>query len=217
MKQTGRMLTMLTTCIWFLGCASFKGHDLPEVGTLLPPKQNVARQNASYEFSSETELVKKRPHHEEARAKLEAEFVDVLHESGYFGILKNGSYENDLKITIHLVNSANPAAMLPAFITGYSLYTIPSWAKDTFEVVCNVQAADGREYEYTLEDSSIIVQWLPMILAFPFNMPLRVPVDVRKNIYRNLIKKMKDDGIFSKFDPLNRTSKLVVTFEVAFL
>ena len=58
-------------------------------------------------------------------------------------------------------------------------------------------------------------QWLPMIFAFPFNMPNKVGVEVRKNIYRNLILRMQEDGLLPKAGNLTKTGNLKISFEIA--
>ena len=194
---TSKTLFILATCMFFMGCASFKGHNLPEVGVLPTPSPDAQKPTATFVFLSEADIFGKRPSPEYLQAILEAEFVGVLRESGYFGTVEKGDEGKDLAMNVHLVDSGNAAAILPALITGFSLYTIPSWATDKFGVVCIVKTTDGKQRKYELEDSSTLVQWLPMILAFPFNMPNNVPVEVRKNIYKNLILKMQEDGLFS--------------------
>ena len=215
MNRIGRILTILTACSLFMGCASFTRNNLPNVGVLLPPAPDAEKPAATFEFSSEVDMMGKRSHPENARSMLEAELVEVLHESGYFATLDKGSDGKDLSVNVHLVNSGNPAALVPAMITGFSLYTIPSWVTDTFNIVCTIKAADGKEYEYTLEDSITSAQWLPMIFAFPFNMPNKVGVEVRKNIYRNLIMRMQEDGLLPKSGNLTKTSNLMISFEIA--
>ena len=214
LKPTVTYLIILAACALLTGCASFKRHNLPEIGDLPSPVPGADKPTATYEFSSEVDLMGKRPHRENIRSILDAEFVEVLRESGYFATIEKGTDGKKLAINVHLVNSGNPTAMVPAVITGLSLYTIPSWATDKFEILCKVKSANGKQYEYTLEDSSTLVQWLPMALAFPFNMPNKVPVEVRKNIYKNLIIKMQKDGLLPQANKSLETSSLTIVIEI---
>lgn len=179
------------------GCASFKGNQLPAVGKLPPSATGVEKPDITFKFSAGESYIVKREHYEGARQQLESEFAQVLRESGYFAAVTEGSEGKGIHINAKLVNSGSPIGLIPAFITGLSLYTIPSWATDNFEVTAKVTTVDGREHTYSLTDSSTLVQWLPMVFAFPFKNPLEVPVEVRKNIYRNLILKMQEDGVLS--------------------
>lgn len=178
-----------------VGCASFRVNELADMGSLPPPSGTGRDAIVSYEFSADVEMGQSRPQPELLRSQLEAEFLEVLLNSGYFYAIDHQIEDADFAMQINILNRGNPAAMLPAFVTGFSLFTIPSWAKDTFILTCQIHTREGVDYFYQLEDASILVQWLPMILAFPFNLPARVPVDIRKNMYRHLLLQMKDDGL----------------------
>lgn len=181
-----------------VGCASFKGNQLPEVGKLPPSATGAEKPDVTFKFSSGVFFVSKQEHIESVRQQMEDEFVQVLRESGYFATVTEGNEGKGIHINAMLINSGSPAGMIPAVITGLSLYTIPSWATDNFEVTAKVTTPNGKEHTYNLSDSSTLVQWLPMIFAFPFKNPIEVPVEVRKNIYKNLIQKMQEDGVLSK-------------------
>lgn len=75
-----------------------------------------------------------------------------------------------------------------------SLYTIPSWATIKVHVTANAKKAD-KTYIYDVSDSMTMVQWLPMIFAFPFANPFSVGKEVDSNTYNALVLKMKADGI----------------------
>ncbi len=193
-----------------LGCAVFRSNDLPEVGTLTGPVATAKKPTAGYEFASAVDMGSKRPSHEHARAIHEKEFAEVLRESGYFTTVEKGSGK-DISIIVELVDSADPAAMVGAVITGLSLYTIPSWATSTMEATCKVTTADGKTRDYKLKDSATLVQWLPMMFVFPFK-PFSGIEDMRKNIYRNLIVKMQEDGILPKAGQPAKTGSLLMRF-----
>ena len=101
----------------------------------------------------------------------------------------------------------------PAFITGFSFWTIPSWATDNFEVSCKVSTADGKTYDYKLKDSTTLVSWLPMIVVSPFK-PITDIAELRKNIYKNVIIKMQEDGILPKPGQPLKTTSLLIRFEM---
>ena len=130
--------------------------------------------------------------------RLSDEFAGALQESGDFTSVSEGSFGGDIYIEAHLLNSGDPAAVIPAFITGLSLWTIPSWFTDRWYLTTKVRTADQKEYSYSLEDADIMIQWLPMIVFTPFKFPAVVSQDVRNNLYRNLIVQMRKDGILQK-------------------
>ncbi len=103
--------------------------------------------------------------------------------------------------------------MIPAVITGLSLYTIPSWATDNYNVTAKVITQNGKEHIYELTDAMTTVQWLPMIFVFPFQNMVNVSRQVRQNIWKNLILKMQKDGVLPQHVPVGQTDHLVIQFE----
>lgn len=193
------------------GCAIFRGGELPDVENLPAPAATAPRPKASYEFSSAVNMGEKRPQHQNLRAKLETEFAETLRESGYFATVEKGG-SKDVNITVEMVETSDPAAVAAAFITGLSLYTIPSWMTVDIEATCRATTSDGRTREYKLKDSATLVQWLPMAVVFPFK-PFSEIVDLRKNMYRNLIVRMQEDGVLPKPGQPARTGSISIQFE----
>lgn len=200
---------MVVFTMTMTGCASFKRHQLPEVGSLPSLQNGTTRPNASYEFSSGIEVFGKQEHPEKIRAQLEREFLDVLNESGYFAVLTKGD-NGEMRIKIRLVNSGNPAVILPGFITGFSLFTIPSWATDKFTASVKVTTSDSKEYAYELCDCMTTVMWLPMIVVAPFKNIITVPREVRKNIWKNLLLRMQQDGVLPRATSTGPMSSLEI-------
>lgn len=192
-----KKLGLLVICFWLTGCAVFEGGKLPKAQ--LESAQNDHHEKQSVEYSSLAlgglTSTDKMP--EMAQSIIEGELADVLESSDYFSRISKKDDAADIHLDITLKNHGDPAAMIPAIITGASLYTIPSWATDNFDVVAIVERKDGLKKEYRLTDSTKLVQWLPMIFLFPVQ-NFSVVTDVRKNIYTNLLVEMKNDGFFNK-------------------
>ncbi len=197
----------------FTGCASFPGNNLPNVGKLPPLTESTNKPSASYSFSSWVDLFGKKEHQENIRKQLEDEFLSVLRESRHFASLTPND-QGEINIEVRLVNSGNPAVMIPAFITGLSLYTIPSWATDTYTITAKVKAIDGKIHTYNLKDSMTTVQWLPMIVVAPFKNMVSVSKEVRRNIWKNLILKMQEDGVLPKHETTGPTSSFNIQFKL---
>lgn len=100
----------------------------------------------------------------------------------------------DVEIDGVIYGEGNPAAMIPAFITGLSLYTIPSWVTGKPHLSASVKQGETvREYDF--RDEMTMVQWLPLVLTMPFREhPLTMAKDVDENVLRNLVSAMKRDG-----------------------
>jgi hypothetical protein len=122
------------------------------------------------------------------------ELLQTLEASGYFSRISKVDEEADVKLDVSITNTANAGALIFAFITGASFYTIPSWATDRFDVVAKVSGRDGASRAYTLADQTTLVQWLPMIFFLPTNNFSAVP-ETRRNLYRSLLAQMQRDGL----------------------
>ncbi len=186
------------------GCAVFRGNELAELGALPGPDGAAKKPAAGYTFASTANIGERKPQHERLQTVQENEFVAVLRESGYFATVEKGNGK-DINISVELVETGDPSAVVPAVITGLSLYTIPSWAKIDLEAICKVTTANGTTREYKLRDTATLVQWLPMMVVFPFK-PFSEVESLRKNLYKNLIVKMQQDGLLPKPGQPTRTS-----------
>lgn len=192
--------------LYISGCACFPGNKVPQVSNLPPLPEGTKKQTVSYLFSSGSDVFGKNESAPFVRTMWESELVDVIRESGYFATWGPGS-NGDITIEARLVNSGNPAALIPAFITGFTLYMVPSWATDTFTVTAKIKTRDGEEYPYQLEDSTTLVQWLPMIFV-PGSI-MNIPGEVRKNIWKNLILKMHQDGLLRQTSSVSPGKTLI--------
>ncbi len=178
------------------GCAMFPGNRIPPAGPYKPLPEGSTKSRAVYSFSAGADFMGAIEQEGEGRVFLQSEFTDVFYQSGYFDTLSSGG-DGDMVIRARLVDSATPLAMCPAFLTGLSLYLIPSWVTDVYDVTVTVVPRDGKERFYQYTDSVKFVQWLPMMFAFPTHDPVSVSKDVRVNLWKTVVIKMRDDGLFS--------------------
>lgn len=176
------------------GCAVFNGGNVPHT-TLSELENSTVKPTLSYSSTALGGLTSTGKLPEATQAIIEKELLSQLNGSDYFENISKQNNTADINLDIKITNTANPAAMIPAFITGLSFYTIPSWATDNFNLVATAERKDGLKKEYVLADSTTIVQWLPMILVFPFKNFSEIP-DVRINMYRKVLSDMKADGFF---------------------
>lgn len=178
------------------GCAIFDGENVPKTTLSKYENNGTPKPTVSYLSLAKGGLSSSNKLPESTQSIIEGELLSVLEESNYFGRISKQDNSADINIDITLTNSGNPAAMIPAIITGLSIYAIPSWATDNFNLIAKVERKDGLKKEYTLADSTTIVQWLPMIFFFPANNFSVVP-DVRKNMYKKVLSDMQKDGFFT--------------------
>ncbi|MEP0000439.1 MULTISPECIES: hypothetical protein [Marinobacter] len=91
--------------------------------------------------------------------------------------------------------SKDPAALIPAIITGATLYVVPSWETSDYKVTAQILNAREDEYFYEAKDRIVLVQWLPMILAFPVAYPFSAEEETLTRIYENIAMKINEDDV----------------------
>lgn len=185
----------ISTILALSGCAVFDGGKVPKT-TLASVTGDSLKPTLAYSSKAMGGIGQANALPEAAQSIIEGELTAVLEDSGYFRRIAKKDETADIRIDVTMTNSGNPAAMIPAFITGFSLYTIPSWATDHFYMTATVARNDGFSKEYKLHDTTTLVQWLPMIFVFPARNFSIVP-EVRKNMYRKLLADMREDGFFA--------------------
>jgi hypothetical protein len=106
-----------------------------------------------------------------------------------------GPNEADLVVDGTVYNDNSSAALIPAVITGLSLYTIPSWV--TANVHISAVAKNGsKSHSYDLQDGMTMVQWLPMLFVLPFaDNPFKAEKKITENLFNTLVVKIKTDGL----------------------
>ncbi len=197
-------LSLVAFCgILLSGCAIFKGGNVPEVSFTPTEKSDLQKPSISYEITAMSGLISVDKSADFAQSIIAGEFLKTLEDSNYFGRIAKNDTDADVSLVVVVKNTGSPVALLPAILTGLSLYIIPSWATDHFDVNATAQNKNGLSKEYVLSDTTTIVQWLPMMFVFPFKNFSEVP-EVRKNIYRNILIKMKEDGLVAKKQVANQ-------------
>jgi len=174
------------------GCAGFNANNIGKVNAdqLRTASTKKVKVFSRWSFKTDSSNAQVSP----ANAAIyKKRFEEVLAASDCCTVVE-GPTEADLIVdgTGHDENSR--AAIIPALITGFSLYTIPSWITVNFHVTANAQKGAVKR-TYDVSDSMTMVQWLPMALAFPFANPFPMEKELGDNAIRNLILKMKQDAL----------------------
>jgi len=194
MKNKITICLALLICTSLQGCAGFKGNNLAPVNPndLKVTSNSNIKIYDTWTFETTNNVI-------DAKTK---EKIAETHKKNFEEALKNANCcilvstanEADLVLTGKAIDENSMAAMLPAIITGVSLYTIPSWVTSKIHIVAKAQRAD-KNYGYELQDHMTMVQWLPMALAFPFANPFSMEGDMNANTSRTLVSKLKADGV----------------------
>lgn len=192
------LVSILGASVIASGCAGFKENNLTEVS-----KSDIQiTQGEKVKVFSRWSLVN---HSSLANDQVNAagaaihkkNFENALAESNCC-IIVEGPTEADVVVDGKAYNENNAAAVIPAFITGLSLFIIPSWVTGKVHITAEV-TANKTSSNYDLKDSMTMVQWLPMVFVMPFKgSPIKAGQEVDANTYRTLVLKMKNEGYLSR-------------------
>ena len=191
MKKFGS-LAVAGMLVVLQGCAGFNANHIDKVSADQLRTASAKKVKVFSRWNFKTDSLNP-PLNAANAAIYKKRFEEVLAAADCCTVVE-GPTEADLIVdgTGHDENSK--AALIPAFITGFSLFTIPSWVTINFHVTANAQKGAVKR-SYDVSDSMTMVQWLPMALAFPFANPFPMEKELGDNVIRNLIVKMKQDAL----------------------
>ena len=158
-----KFFALLIAVTLLSGCAGFQSNNLPNLSE--SDMDFVKQDNKMVVFSrfkvDSTSVILDR---DIAASYQKKKFDEALVNSGCCEI-SDDSANSDLVLSVKSTDHSNPAAVIPAILTGASLYTIPSWVTETRDFEVQVDNKQGKTETYELKDSFVLVQWLPMMFA----------------------------------------------------
>lgn len=153
------------------GCASFQGNRLSAVASF-PQVQTKKTADLHFAFSASTNGSPVTIGVEATRCKLASRCVARLKESGLFGNVSENLANPDLRVDVR-VEDVGEGSVALAFLTGLTLYVIPSRARETYRLSATVtDMKSSRKADIKLEDH--FTQW-QQILLLPL-LPLKPTV-----------------------------------------
>ena len=190
------LIVLLTT-----SCAGFRGTELPPV-TAWPPSPAGAGAAGGEKPSVSVVVVgnltfngaqKDVP---PAALKLWTERVEsVYRSSNLFSSVERGLGETDLRAEVSITDRGEGSLVL-AFLTGLTLYVIPSSATDTFVVSTKFFASDGSEKgTVDKQGSSTLWQQIFLLPLTPFRFPLAVGNQVFDDVHRATLLAADTQGL----------------------
>lgn len=190
-----KLILLFTLCAVCSGCAVFKVGDLPQA-RLQSPSPNNSKLTVSYNLRARANVFSEADMHPKYQEKLRKELGEALRKTGYFGRVSQTDKNADLKLSVLFMERGNPAAVVPAFITGFSMFTIPCWATSHQEITITAKNGDLSK-TYRAEDSARMFIWLPMAVLFPFH-NFSTATDMQENMYYTLLEQFRRDGLLVK-------------------
>lgn len=193
-----RLIALIFVFSFISGCAVFKGNAIP----LIPDEaldfraKNPLKVYNKWVLDSDSSIILP-SFKDQVESSAKISFEKSLHTAGCC-VLVDSKEDADIVVDGVVIQRSNFAAILPAAITGASLYTIPSWATNNLKIEAFVRRKNGVTKNYTITDSTILVQWLPMIFVMPFVGDIvSVSKEVNDNMHKTLVEKIGRDRFFS--------------------
>lgn len=193
-----RIVAIISTCLLW-GCASFSGGTLPvdraypivEAGASKPSV--VASLSFRQTMNGDT-LTLFRGTAEKAHLQ---KLLSALDESGYFSSVETTG-EGDIVIDVTFKDEG-VGSMGMAFLTGLTLYLVPSYATDTWIADATVTVTrTGRAEQFHAEE--FVTQWQQIFLlpVMPFTSNPMVASSAQSAVWRNLIADIAESGLLAE-------------------
>jgi len=203
LSKGSRLIVFVITLSIVTGCA-ISGGKVPRTKLAAPTAGDHSKLTLSWEIilsrvnfiyslnsSQRNSLVK----------ELSAELSEELNKTQYFKaitkITKGHSVKADIDLIVTLTITNNPGPDVLGFMSMVTLGTVPYWETIHYEIRARVKNKQGLEKEYKLENSVTFGLWLPLWCFYRFTYDEGGP-NVRRNIYRNIIQQMYEDGFIGE-------------------
>lgn len=195
MNKMNTLFLSLILCTSITGCASFKGEMLSPVQQFPKPQGEKTSIAVNLKFQ---QMLNDKPISvmtESGRKALEKKCVKRFLRSGLFSAVGTDLQDANLIADISVIDDGQ-ANMGMAFLTGLTLYIVPSSATDTYKLTANItDQKTGKIETIQLEDS--VTQWQEILLLplMPFKFTPVVAGGVQNTLFDNLALKIAESGI----------------------
>lgn len=196
---TGLILVVAALVSLNSGCASFAGHQLPEVTSSQYPE--VRTKPSVYLDIMFITDINQPVENTESTVQLKELVNQLTAESGLFSDYttdESHADEMEYHIQLDVVNFGNQtAAMLAGIISGVTLGLIPTWIKDHYRLETAVVDERGNELRlYTYEDH--VTTWFHLIFIPMTKSAGKVPWNVIANMIRNFYFDLAGEPFFTE-------------------
>ena len=176
------------------GCVT-AGGKVPKTTLAESTAENQSKPTLSYYSNF---LGSYRPHESNSSLQVAQELLEELHKSQYFKeITRDDSRETDIQLNVSLeIIGSNQGVENARAFSGQTIFFIPLWGTDHYQVTAQVKNKKGLRKEYVVNDSATGIFWLPLVVFLPFTYDREEYV--RTNMSRNIIQKMYEDGFIEE-------------------
>ena len=180
------------------GCAAFSGGKLEELETLPEAPEVSSKANLTINWETYMNGVRHSENEQVAAGVGMKHALAAFKESGYFSEVGSAVDNPDLQIRVKMQDQGE-GSMGRAFLTGLTLYLIPSSGTDHYVMDAEVtHVKSGETKKYHLEESLEFHQQLFLIFIMPFNTPGSVAEEIFENMFKHLAMKIQEDGLLKQ-------------------
>jgi len=161
--------------LYFLaGCASFREGNVPRARSSSQKAVGQGKTISVEVYGAAILNGKIYQAHPKTMKSWRRQTVKAYEDSGLFSAILGGPAEADLEAEVMIVDKADPNAFF-AFITGLTLYVIPSKATDEYTLQTTIRDREGKTVgAFEMSETVSLWQQVLLILAMPFNWPSSV-------------------------------------------
>lgn len=160
---------MLTSCLLLTGCISYSNHNLAQVQQWPPAATGSGKPTAYIKVEGRYQFNEQPQSSGFNQAGLEKLILRQYQDSGLFSRVSTSQQASDLYISVKVSNheSGSKAA---AFITGLTLFIIPSTASNALSMQTEFRDGEGTLLG-SVEKHETITTWMQLLLIFalPFS------------------------------------------------
>jgi len=193
LKSSLTSLISLLLALVLSGCAGFKGKRLDPVGSLPKPENRPSVQTRleleQYVNDGPTTLFPESAEHFRQLA-----LVRTFRNTDVFSEVGTNLKNPDISVDVRMQTRAH-INYFSTFLTGLTLYLVPSQVTDEFTVRAQITNSTGQQWTITLEDHVTLWQHISLLPVMPFKTVPEAMIEVHENMYRHLVKEMLDRGI----------------------
>lgn len=186
------------------GCAGFKGKQLDPVNTF-PEARVKPSVQTSFELKQSVNDGPTTLFPETAEEFRHIRLIRTFRKTELFQEVGTNLNEPDLSVSVKLETRAH-INYFSTFLTGLTLYLIPSQVTDEFQLQAEVQNREGRVWTIHLEDHVTLWQHITLLPVMPFKTVPGAMIEVQENMYRHLIQEMLQRNIIQVTEAETLTS-----------
>ena len=168
-----------------VGCAAFPGKQISKAGPF-PAVSKKSSIGISLAFKQVLNGQKSTVMAQVAEARMQKIVLERFSKSGLYSSVTPSTGNADIELEIELTDEGE-ANLTMAFITGLTLYVVPSSAKDTFKLSAKakfIKGHSGKSFE--LKDSVTMHQQIVLVPIMPFRLLPVVTNGVINNLFDTL-------------------------------